>query len=78
MEKKICHLTLWSFEYTPLPDEKKVEVVFLKKECNTAVILYNGEKRRIKQQYISGTLGQLESNQKVNVTEKYIEDYIYD
>lgn len=75
MEKKICHLTEWSFEYNLMPDNKKVEVTFLKKECSTAVILYNGEKHRVKQQNISGTLGQLEPNEKVFVTEKYIYNF---
>lgn len=70
--KKICHLTLWSFEYNTPPNDKKVEVTFLKKECDTAVILHKGEKRRINHRYINGTLGLLEPNQKVKVTEKFI------
>jgi len=70
--KKTCHLTLWSFEYNTLPNYKTVEVTFLKKECDTAVILHNGEKRRINQRYIYGTLGLLEPNQKVTVKEKFI------
>lgn len=74
MEELTCNLTNWSFQYKPMPEYKKVEVVFLKQECNTAVILYKGEKKRINHRYIYGTLGHLQEGQTVIVKE----DFIYD
>lgn len=59
-----------------MPVFEKVEVTFVKKECDTAVIcLDNGHICRINQRYIYGVLGRLAKGDRVFVKKDFIVDY---
>lgn len=59
--------------FKPSKDEI-TEVIFLKKECDTAVVKIGECNKRVKQQFIYGTLGQLTYGEKIFVEKKYLED----
>lgn len=69
-------MSIFDSEINPMPIFEKVEVTFVKKEYDTAVIcLDSGRICRINQRYIYGVLGGLAQGDRVFVKKDFIADY---